>query len=248
MVHLAPLPGAPRWRGSMEEVIERALADARALEDGGVDAVLVENYGDVPFFAGRLPAESVAGLTAAVVAVRGEVRVRVGVNALRNDAAAALAVAAATGASFIRVNVHAGGMYTDQGWIEGRAADTLRLRERLCPEVAILADVHVKHATPPPGVGLGEAARDAWERGFADALIISGAGTGEPTSLDHIRRVRDRLSDAPLIVGSGVTAETIAEVLAAADAAIVGTALQRGGTGTVVELAKVRRLVEAARH
>lgn len=247
MVHLAPLPGAPRWAGSMEAVTDRAQADARALADGGVDAVLVENYGDLPFAGGRLAVETVAALSVAVAVVRAAVDLPVGVNALRNDAAAALAVAAATGARFIRVNVHTGGMHTDQGWIEGRAADTLRLRARICPDVAILADVLVKHATPPPGLGLEEAARDAWERGLADALVVSGAGTGETTSLPDVRHVAERLPDACVLVGSGVTAETIGEVLAVADGAIVGSSLQRTGAGSAVDLARVRRLVDAAR-
>ncbi len=171
-----------------------------------------------------------------------------GVNVLRNDAGAALAVAAATGARFIRVNVHTGGMHTDQGWIEGRAAETLRLRARLCPEVAVLADVLVKHATPPPGLGLVEAARDAWERGLADGLIVSGAATGAPASLDDVRRVRDALPEAPVLVGSGVTAETVRAALDVAHGVIVGSALEEGGVaGRPVDAGRVRRLMDAAR-
>ena len=247
MVHLAPLPGSPGWAGSMGAVLERARADARSLAEGGVDAVLVENYGDLPFLKGRLPPETVASLTAAVLAVGAEVSLPVGVNALRNDAEAALGIAAATGGAFIRVNVHAGGMYTDQGWIEGRAAASLRLRERVAPAVAILADVRVKHAVPPPGLDLVTAARDAWERGLADGLIVSGAGTGEPTPMEDVTVIRDRLPDAPLYVGSGITPETVGPALEIADGVIVGSALQRRGAGTGVEVERVRRLVAAAR-
>jgi membrane complex biogenesis BtpA family protein len=248
MVHLAPLPGAPGWRGSMSAVIDGAVRDARALEEGGVDAVLVENYGDLPFHADALPPETVAALTAAVAAVRAAVDLPVGVNALRNDAAAALAVAGATEAAFIRVNVHTGAMVTDQGWIEGRAAETLRLRERVCPDVAILADVLVKHATPPPGLEIEQAARDAWERGLADALIVSGSGTGEPTALEDVRRVEESAPDAPVLVGSGVRAETVADLLRHADGVIVGSALQPRGAGSGVEVDRVRALVDAARR
>ncbi len=104
-------------------------------------------------------------------------RLPVGVNALRNDARAALAIAVATGAHFIRVNVHTGSMFTDQGLIEGAAADTLRVRAALDTRVAIMADVHVKHASPPAGADIADAASDAWHRGLADALIVSGIGT-----------------------------------------------------------------------
>lgn len=255
MIHLPPLPGSPRWGGSMASVLDRAAADARALVEGGVDAVLVENYGDVPFHADRVPPETVAALTAAVLAVRDAITeadagpsVPFGVNVLRNDAASALAVAAATGASFVRVNVHTGGMWTDQGWIEGRAADTVRLRSWLAPDVAILADVLVKHAAPPPGLDLERAASDAWERGLADALIVTGGGTGEPASLADARRVRDRVPDAPVLIGSGVTAETVREALSVAAGVIVGSALERDGrAGEPVDPARVRRLVDAAR-
>ncbi len=254
MVHLLPLPGAHRWAGAMDPVLERARADASALADGGVDAILVENFGDSPFHPGAVPAHTVAAMTAAVTAVAavaaaaGESGLPVGVNVLRNDAAAALAVATAAGCAFIRVNIHTGGMYTDQGWIQGDAATTLRLRERLDPGVAILADVMVKHATPPAGTELGRAAGEAWERGWADGLIVSGTGTGEPTPFQDVRLVRETVPDAPVYFGSGVDASTIGVALGLAHGVIVGSALQEEGrAGGRVDPERVRRLVAAAR-
>jgi membrane complex biogenesis BtpA family protein len=248
MVHLLPLPGAPGWKGSMDEVEDRALADARALVDGGMDGVLVENFLDAPFFADTVPPETVAAMARSARSVRASVDVPVGVNVLRNDARAALAVAVASGAHFIRVNVHTGVMWTDQGIVEGRAADTLRARAALGSEVAILADVLVKHATPPPGVTAETAAADTWYRGLADALVATGTGTGAPTELDTVRAIARGAPEAPVLVGSGVTPETVARVLAQAHGAIVGTALTRGGrAGTGIDSDRVRRLVEAAR-
>lgn len=248
MIHLLPLPGAPRWGGNMEAVVRRARADARALADGPVDAILVENFGDSPFHPGPVPPETVAALAVAVSAVRDTTSLPVGVNVLRNDAAAALAIAAATGCSFIRVNVHTGGMFTDQGWIQGDAAATLRSRERIAPATAILADILVKHAAPPPGLDLPRAARDTWERGLADALVISGAGTAEPTDLEDARAVRNLLPEATTLVGSGVTEATIRDALAAADGVIMGSALQcDGGPGNAVDAQRVRRVVQQGR-
>ena len=245
MVHLPPLPGAPGWGGSMEVVLDRARTDARALDEAGVDAILVENYGDAPFRKTVGP-ETVAAMTAALLAVRGVTDRPVGVNVLRNDAAAALAVAAATGAGFVRVNVHTGGMFTDQGWIEGEAAESVRLRDRMAPDVAILADVMVKHASPPPGLTLEKAARDAAERGRADALIVTGETTGQAAALDQVRQVAE-IVDVPVLVGSGVTPETVADALEAAAAVIVGSALMREGrAGEPVDPARAKRLVEAA--
>ncbi len=246
MVHLPPLPGAPGYAGSMAAVLDRARADADALHRAGVHALLVENYGDAPFHK-TVGAETVAALTAAVLAVRAVTDRPAGVNALRNDPTAALAVAAATGAGFIRVNVHTGGMHTDQGWIEGRAAETLRLRARIAPAVAILADVMVKHATPPPGLTLEAAARDAAERGRADAVIVSGTATGEATAVEHVRTVVG-VVEVPVLVGSGVTAETVRDVLDEACGVIVGSALMKDGrAGGPVDPARARRLVEAAK-
>jgi len=249
MVHLLPLPGAPGWKGSMDEVLERATADARALATGGMDGVLVENFLDTPFLPGPVAPETVAAMARVVSAVVGEVEVPVGVNVLRNDARAALGVAAACGARFMRVNVHTGTMWTDQGRIEGRAADTLRARAALRSQVAILADVHVKHGTPPPGERLESAAADAWHRGLADALVVSGSATGEATAPDDLRRVRSAVPEAVILVGSGVTSGTVAEILDIADGAVVGTALtheNRAGTG--IDTKRVRRLVAAAKR
>lgn len=249
MVHLQPLPGSPRWRGSLQQVIDAALRDAGTLAAGGVDGIIVENYGDTPFFPGQVPPITVAALTAAVVEVRRAVTIPVGVNVLRNDAAAALAIAAATGASFIRVNVHTGAMLTDQGWIAGAAHQTMRERSLLGADVAVFADVFVKHATPPAGLSLEDAARDTWERGHADALIVSGSGTGRPTSAADVERVKAAVPDAKVIVGSGVTAENVTELFRYADGAIVGTSLKPGGRPEKPVAAElVKRLIDVVQE
>lgn len=248
MVHLAPLPGAPRHR-SMADVISAACRDAEALARGGVDAIMVENFGDAPFFPGAVPAETVAALTRAIIEVRHVTPLPIGVNVLRNDARSALGIAAATGARFIRVNVHTGAMLTDQGWIAGAAHETVRARAALAADVAILADVLVKHAVPPHGLDIADAARDTWERGHADALIVSGAATGAPVSPERLAAVRSAVPAAPLLVGSGLDEVTAPLLLATADGAIVGSAFQRDGrAGNPVEPARVQRLVAAVRR
>ena len=248
MVHLLPLPGAPRWSGSMDAVVERAVRDARALEEAGLDALIVENFLDAPFHPGAVPAATVAAMTRVVAAVRSEIGFPVGVNVLRNDAAAALAVAAATGTRFVRVNVHTGSMWTDQGLLHGRAHETMRLRAALAPDVAVFADVHVKHAVPPAGSDLGAAAQDAWHRGLADALVVTGSRTGASTELDDLERVRAAVPDARVLVGSGLTAANAERLLASADGAIVGSALMEGGrAGSPIDPERARALVEAAR-
>ncbi len=248
MVHLRALPGSPRWAGSMDEVTRAALDDARALADGGADALLVENYGDVPFAAGRVDAGTVAAMAVVIAELRTAVALPIGVNVLKTDALSALAVAAATGARFIRVNVHVGAVVADQGLLQSNAHDTLRYRRLLGADVKILADVQAKHGVPLAPVPIEQEARDCVSRGLADGLVVSGAATGEPTPMGDIKRVRGAVADVPLLVGSGVTVETVAELLSVADGVIVGTAVKRDGRlANPVDAGRVRRLVQAAR-
>lgn len=230
----------------MDAVLERALADARHLEEGGLDGLLVENFGDAPFLPDRVPPETVAAMTRITATVVEAVDLPVGVNVLRNDARAALGVAVAAGARFIRVNVHAGVMFTDQGILEGRAHETVRVRRALEAPVAILADVLVKHATPPPGTRTQDVARDLWRRGRADALVVSGSATGRPADPARLRRVKDAVPAAPLWIGSGTTPETVGELLPLCDGLIVGSALEEDGQpGKPVEAGRVGRFMEA---
>ncbi|MCB1077266.1 MAG: BtpA/SgcQ family protein [Verrucomicrobiae bacterium] len=233
VVHLPPLPGAPGWRRDMESVIERAVADARTYATAGFRAVVIENFGDTPFFKDAVPPETVAAMAAAAGAVRSALggEFPIGFNVLRNDASAALGLCAAFGGAFIRVNVHSGTMLTDQGIIEGRAAETLRKRQSLglSDSVVILADVMVKHASPLGEVSLALMAEDTFHRGHADALIVTGEGTGKATPLDRLRAVREAVPEAPLFAGSGVTLETLADTLSVANGVIVGSSLKRHG-------------------
>lgn len=247
MVHLGPLPGSPAYRGSLDEVLERAAADARTLTEAGFDAIMIENFGDAPFFPGAVPAATIAAMTRAVRAVAEVSGLPLGVNVLRNDAVGALAVAAATGAAMIRVNVLSGTMFTDQGPIVGRAAEVARSRRELGLEVAVLADVFVKHATPPPGLTIEDAAIDTWERSGADALVISGSGTGRPIDLDDLRRVNSAVPGAPLVIGSGADPDNVARLLTTAASVIVGSSLKPSGDVSLpVEAALAARLVAAA--
>jgi membrane complex biogenesis BtpA family protein len=229
VVHLRPLPGAPRWAGDLEKVIRLAVNDARAYESGGADALVVENFGDVPFTKGRVGPATIAAMAAAGRAVRAAVKLSLGFNVLRNDARAALGLCAACGGAFIRVNVHTGAMLTDQGLIEGNAFDTLRYKKAICPEAQVFADVHVKHAVPLGDWKIDDSARDTMERGLADALIVSGAGTGLAADVADVERVRLACPDARILLGSGVTIANARDFLALADGFIVGTSLKVGG-------------------
>ncbi len=241
VVHLVPLPGRPRHRGGgLDPVLCRAGEDLRALEAGGADGAIVENFGDAPFRK-RADKATVAAMAIVVRELARGARIPLGVNVLRSDGVAAMAIAALAGASFIRVNVFTGVAFTDQGLIEGQAREVLELRGRLGAEVAVLADVHVKHA-----VHLGtleEAARDAARNG-PDALIVTGGATGASADPRDVQ-VAAAASGLPVFVGSGVRPENLARY-AHAHGFIVGTALKAGGEVTgPVDAGKVRSLVAA---
>ena len=248
VVHLLPLPGSPRWGGSMRAVIDRAEEEAKILGQGGVNGIIVENFGDVPFRTGRLDPETISGMTVAVERVEAVVNVPVGINMLRNDALSALGIAAVTGAKFIRVNVHYGVMAAEEGLIEGEAFLTMRHRKALESDVQVLADVLVKHAVPLGSVDLGQVSRETVQRGLADGLIVSGPATGEETASFDVSVVRQATPDGLVLVGSGVTEKNIGRVIEHSDGAIIGTSLKEGGIVTNrVDPERVRRMSEIFR-
>jgi membrane complex biogenesis BtpA family protein len=231
VIHLPALPGSPRASSSVVEIAAMAAADARALASAGFDRVMIENFGDAPFFAGRVPPVTVSAMTACALAVRQACpALPLGVNVLRNDAEAALAIAAVVGASCIRVNVHTGARVTDQGVIQGQAAETLRARRDLgAAGVAIWADVDVKHSAPLAPRDVAREADDLVVRGLADAVIVTGEGTGRGVDLDKLRRVREAVPTVSLLVGSGATVETLGDLAKLCDGVIVGSTLRANG-------------------
>ena len=249
MVHLGPLPGSPRDNGQpLDDVLARAVTDAQALDSGGADAIIIENFFDAPFAKDRVPPHTVAAMTRAVQAVRDVTHLPLGVNVLRNDAQSALAIAHICGAQFVRINVYVGAAVTDQGIIEGAARAAILYRRELGADVQIWADVCVKHAAQLGTDNLEDAARDAVLRGLADALIVSGAATGSHTDPDDARRVKAILPHTPVLIGSGFDLASARALLAYADGAIVGTSLKHDGhVANPVDPARVQALRAAMR-
>jgi uncharacterized protein len=251
VVHLPALPGSPRASSPIAEIAAAAARDARAMAAAGFDRVMIENFGDAPFFAGRVPPVTVSAMTACALAVRQACPdLPLGVNVLRNDAEAALAIAAVVGASCIRVNVHTGARVTDQGVIEGRAAETLRARRALgAQHVAIWADVDVKHSAALAPRDVGREADDLATRGLADAVLVTGEGTGRGVDVDKLRRVRQAVASVPVLVASGVTVESLPALADLCDGVIVGSTLRAGGVaGGPIDAERAARFAEAFRR
>jgi uncharacterized protein len=247
MVHLAPLPGSPRAALSIAEIGDAAERDAIALIEGGVSALLIENYGDAPFQPHHVSAVTVAAMSVLVSRVASAAgAVPIGVQVLRNDARSALAIAVATGARFIRVNVFAGLAVAGEGLLRGDAHNVLRLRRALGADVAVWADFRAKHAAVvgerPADVELAELSG----RAGADAIIVSGAATGSAPDVAYLESVRRAAPRARLVLGSGFSGENAAKLAPHVDAAIVGTSVKKDGVTTnPVDLTRVRALVDA---
>ena len=246
VLHLPALPGAPEATLPVDTIAERAAEDADQLRRAGFTAVLIENFHDRPFRRERADPETVAAMAVVASRVRAAVDLPLGVNVLRNDALSALGICAGAGASFLRVNVLAGAAVTDQGLVEGRADELLRRRHALGRDVAILADVDVKHATALDTRPIAERARDLVGRARADAVLVTGSATGQPVDLEQLSAVAEAIAPAPALAASGATASRLPELLRRCAGAIVGTALQHPGTGRI-DPARARAFAEAAR-
>jgi membrane complex biogenesis BtpA family protein len=257
VIHLPPLLGSPRAEESVARCAERAAEDARALADARFDAIVVENFGDAPFFAGRVPATTVAAMTACALAARAAApHVPLGINVLRNDGDSALAIAAATGASFVRVNVLTGARVTDQGVVEGDAAALLRARRALRDAargegraIEVWADVDVKHSAPLAARPLDAEVSDVVSRALADAVLVTGEGTGRPVDVAKLDVVRGAARGVPVLVASGATLESLGQLAGRCDGVIVGSALREGGmAGGAVVAERARGFAEAFRR
>lgn len=248
MLHLLPLPGAPQYGGDQRTIERRLLEDAEALVEGGVHGLMLENFGDAPFYPDRVPAHVVAQMTHLAGEVRRRFNLPLGINVLRNDGRSGLAIAHAVGAAYIRVNVLCGARVTDQGVLQGIAHELLRDRILFkAADIRIWADVNVKHATP---LGqprpLEDEIEDTLARGMADAVVVSGSATGKATAVDEVRRAKAAAGNMPVIVGSGVTPESIHSYLPWAGGFIVGTGVKIGGVPDApVDAERVRRLMGA---
>lgn len=246
-VLLQPLPGAPRFGGDLEAVIAAAVGDAQSFERAGLDGVTLENVGDNPFVRDEATPETIAAFTAVARAVRAAVSLPLGINVMRNSWRAAMAIAATAGASYIRVNVFGDALVTDQGIIEGCAAQLVRFRKYLGAEqIAIFADVDCKHAAPLAARPLELLARDTVYRQMADALLLTGPDSDTPPLPDHLTTVKAAVPDVPVLIASGMSPEH-SELLALCDGTTLGAYARGWQIDAPVDPERVQLFLESAR-
>jgi len=252
-VHLLPLPGSPQYDGKegLVAILERAISDARRYVEGGVDGLIVENSGDLPFLKpGEVGVETTAFLTRITSELVARFSVPVGVNCLANAVIPSVAAATASGAAFVRSNQWVNAYVANEGFVEGAAAHATRYRSHLGDEaIRFFVDVHVKHGSHSivSDRGVDEQGRDA-EFFDADVLIATGSRTGQSTSAAEIEDV-GRLTALPVIVGSGIDTENVVELFNSARGAIVGSSLKVDGAWwNPVDEARVERLMKIVRN
>lgn len=229
MVHLPALPGAPLYDAStgIAGIRDRATADLEALQAAGFDAVMFCNENDRPYvFTAGI--ETVAAMSAVIAELRPVVSVPFGVDVLW-DPRAALAVAKATGADFVR-EIFTGAYASDFGIWNTAVGETLRYRRQIdATGVRILTNVSAEFAAP-----LGDRRLDVVARGvslisLADAVCLSGSMTGTSIDLGQLKEVRAALPDGVLFANTGVNEDTVQEILTVADGVIVGTSVKVDG-------------------
>ncbi|MGD8453284.1 MAG: BtpA/SgcQ family protein [Phycisphaerae bacterium] len=231
MIHVRALPGTPRQRRPLAETVAAAAAEARQLTEAGCDGLLIENMHDVPYLAGHVGPEIVAGVTAVGVAVRQASPLPLGVQILAAANHEALAVALGCDAAFVRVENFAYAHVADEGLLpEAEAGPLLRYRRQIGAEhIRIIADVKKKHSSHAitADVPLEDAARTTEFFG-ADGIIVTGTATGEPTSVEDVATVRQAVR-VPVCIGSGLTPENLPRLWPHTDMFIVGSYLKVDG-------------------
>ena len=229
MVHFPALPGAPLFdaAGGIEGIIEAAARDLDALQAAGFDAVMFGNENDRPYEL-RVDTASTATMAYAIGRLRDRIAVPFGVNVLW-DPMSSVALAAATGAHFLR-EIFTGTYASDMGLWSPDAGRAMRYRNRLGrADLAMLYNVSAEFADSLDRRALADRARSAVFSSIPDAILVSGQITGEAAALSDLEAVKTALPETPVLANTGVKHETLAEVLAVADGCIVGSSLKVDG-------------------
>lgn len=230
MVHVQALPGTAGNVLTMEEIIQHAVKDAKVLELGGVDAIMIENMHDRPYLNRKVGPEIVAAMTAVAFSVRREISVPLGIQILAGANREALSVALVAGFDFIRAEGFVFGHLADEGMMNSDAAKLMRFRKQIGAEhIRVYTDIKKKHSSHAlsADVSIAETAKAA-EFFLSDGVIVTGTSTGEKPSKQELMAVREAVT-IPVLIGSGIHASNFSEYRELADAFIVGSSLKFEG-------------------
>ena len=245
MAHIGALPGSPLYDddGGMAKLIDDVGADLENLQTGGVDAIMFGNENDRPYLLKASP-ETLAAMTAVVTAVKPALSVPFGVNYLW-DPTASVSIGVATGAAFVR-EIFTGVFASDMGVWAPDCATPARLRRNLGrPDMKLLFNINAEFADSLDRRPIELRARSAVFSSLADAVLVSGPITGQPAQADDLRKVAQTLPETPVFANTGVTIDTIANVLSVASGCVVGTHFKvDGDTWNAVDPDRVKRFMD----
>ncbi len=246
MAHIGALPGTPLYDadGGLAKLIDGAARDVEALQAGGVDSIMFGNENDRPYVTSA-SLEGVASMTAVVQPIKPMLKVPFGVNYLW-DPKASIAIAAATGARFVR-EIFTGVFASDMGVWAPDCAGASRLRRNLGrSDLKLLFNINAEFAHSLDARPIELRAKSAIFSSLADAILVSGPITGQPANQSDLRKVCETINQVPVFANTGVTVDNVAEVLAVADGVIIGTHFKvDGDTWNAVDGARVRRFMDA---
>lgn len=248
MAHLPALPGSPNFDagGGMTAIRDWVKRDLAALQEGGIHAVMFCNENDRPY---QLDADSasIAAMADVIASLRGELSVPFGVDVLW-DPTATLAVAAASGAKFVR-EIFTGAFASDFGIWERSAGDAFRYRRAIgADDVRLIFNINAEFAAPIASRPVAEVAKSVAFSSSPDAICVSGPITGQPVDASGLADVAAAIRDMniPVLINTGFRAALAKEFLRHADGAIVGTSLKVDGiTWNPVDRGRVKELMKA---
>jgi len=245
MAHFPPLPGFPLYDDSrgIDYIIRRIRDDVKNLQDGGVDYIMFCNENDRPY---KLKADftTVAVMGRTIGEISKEIKVPFGIDVLW-DPIAAISLAKATGASFIR-EIVTGTYVSDMGLWNTNVGELYRYRKLIdAGNIAIFFNISAEFAYNLDRRPLEEIAKSVAFSSLADVILVSGPKTGVSPSLEMIRKVKEGVKDVPIFVNTGLNIENAKELLKIANGAIVGTSLKKNGvTWDPVDKERVKKLMK----
>jgi len=245
MVHLLPLPGTPFYEaGNMEQALEKAVADATALDRGGADGCLIQTVDRIYSPGDDVDYARVAAMAAIVKAVSDATRpeFQIGVQIMVNALKASLAVASVCGGSFLRCTALVGATLSASGIVEAKPLEFLNYRAQIGAQaIKLIAEVESMHFKWMGDKPVAEVARMASRAG---AHAVEVAHLDEDTNARLVREIKTSMPELPVILGGHTNHDNAARRLAEADGAFVGRCLEVDGWGSRVDVERVREYVK----
>lgn len=243
MVHLLPLPGNPAYKDNKAEIVANALDDAKRLLEGGVDAIMLENFSDWPQYSTEIPLEAYSLMLNVATRIKEFCNVPFGVNIEMNAYVQEWAMAYACDADFIRVEAFVDNRAGSFGYIEACSTPLAKLMKDYPADTMLFTDVHTAETYGMPEVPINELAGNAIGHD-SSAVIVTENDQCKRVTVDDVRSMREVVGDFPILVGSGVKPGNVLDYLEYADGVIVGRGFK---TGDRIDVALVKEFMDVVR-